>query len=272
MLKFLLFFILAIPFSFLAFTFEAAAQNKTELAYNNESLKIDSVPSLNNNQMIDSIICFAERYLGTKYRSGGTNFKGFDCSGFTSFVFSNYGITLPHSSRDQALKGLPVNFSEIKRGDLVFFKGRSKKRTVVGHVGLVVEKNDSIVRFIHSSYKKGIAYDFVSQDYYKKRFIGAKRILGDNIHDSLWADLKLPDLADEDSTDVEVEVDKTVVEHLENVNQPEPEKTDSKTYCVRKGETLYAIAKKNNTTPDKIKELNKLKSNKIYPGQKLVVN
>ena len=270
-MKYPLFFNLLIFITLLIVSFEALSQNKTDLAYNAERLKIDSIPKTNYSQMIDSIINCAEKYLGIKYKSGGTTVKGFDCSGFTSFVFSNYGINLPHSSRDQALKGIPVDVSEIKKGDLVFFKGRSQKRTVVGHVGLVVEKNDSIIRFIHSSYKKGIAYDFVSQEYYKNRFIGAKRILGDNIRDSLWAGYKLHELADEDSTEMEVEADKTVVEHVEKANQQETEKSNCKTYCVRKGETLYAIAKKNNSTPDKIKELNKLKSNKIYPGQKLVV-
>ena len=235
---------------------------------NTDTLKLDSVPKINYEKMIDSIIFCAERYLGTRYRSGGTTCQGFDCSGFTSFVFGNYGIKLPHSSRDQALKGMPLDITEIKRGDLVFFKGRNARSSVVGHVGLVVEKNDSIIRFIHSSNKKGIAYDFISTDYYKNRFIGAKRILGNNIHDSLWANFKLPDLSEEDSLGPEADTNKIEIVKSSKIKH---ETLPSKSYCVKKGETLYAVSKKNNTTPEKIKEMNNLKSDKIYPGQNLVV-
>jgi len=268
-MRFSLYIIIISSFSLLILSSECKSQNNT-ITLRTDSLKLDSIPKINYAQMIDSIIFYAEKYLGTRYKSGGIAKQGFDCSGFTSYVFGNYGIKLPHSSRDQALKGMPLDISEIKRGDLVFFKGRNQKGSAVGHVGLVVERNDSIIRFIHSSHKKGIDYDFVSSDYYKKRFIGAKRILGDNVRDSLWAGFKLPELAEEDSLDSDVETSKTD-NNKQLENQQVTDKTPSKNYVVMKGDTLYAIAKKNHTTADRIKALNKLKNNKIHPGQKLVV-
>lgn len=234
-----------------------------------DSLKPDTVYKINYEQMIDSIISYAEKHLGIRYRAGGTSKSGFDCSGFIYFVFGKYGISLPKGARNQALKGIPLDIKDIKRGDLVFFKGRNKKSALVGHVGLVVEKNDSIVRFIHASTKKGISYDFTSSEYYKIRFIGAKRLLGDNIIDSLWTTFSIPDSTEKDSLDIEsLFVNNIVQEDNPNLKT----KPSSDKHTVRKGETLFAIAKKNQTTADKIMSLNNLKSDKIHPGQILIIN
>lgn len=235
-----------------------------------DTIKKDTVIRINYNQMIDSIIYYAEKFLGTRYRYGGYSRAGFDCSGFTSYVFANFGIDLPRSSRDQALKGLPIERSAIIRGDLLFFKGRNVNSSVVGHVGLVTEVSDSTIRFIHASRKKGISYDHIDSDYYRRRYIGAKRIIGENVIDSLWADFRLPDAECTDSTDTDT-ID-TEEPDVEPVVKKETEvKKKSDTYTVRKGDTLYGIAKRHGTSVEKIMDLNKLKSDKIYPGQKLKV-
>lgn len=238
-----------------------------------DTLPTDTLKKINYDQLIDSVIFYAEKYLGTRYRAGGHNKQGFDCSGFTSYVFANFGINIPRSSRDQALKGMPLEYKDIRRGDLLFFKGRNRASKIVGHVGLVVERNDSTIRFIHASHKKGICYDYTTSDYYSARYIGAKRLLGENIIDSLWPGFHLPDTLATDTPDT-LESDSAEV----SVKTEAPVKTEtpvknevkkSNIHYVRKGDTLYSIAKKNHTTVEKITALNNLKGDKIYPGQKL---
>ena len=260
--------------SLLILSFEGICQEKlrTIKTINGEdSLKFVSVPKISYEQRIDSIIYYAEKYLGTRYRAGGRSREGFDCSGFTSYVFEKFGIDIPHSATDQALKGIPLDRTQIKRGDLVFFKGRNKKNSRVGHVGLVVEKNDSIIRFIHASSRKGITYDVTTSDYYKIRFVGAKRVLSENAFDSLWVNHKFPDPIFNDSIDLKIK--KPIIVDLEQKqNNQSFDKQSSKYYTVRNGDNLYAIAKRNHTTTDKIMKLNNLKSDKINPGKKLIVS
>ncbi|OPZ99116.1 MAG: Gamma-DL-glutamyl hydrolase precursor [Bacteroidetes bacterium ADurb.Bin408] len=238
-----------------------------------DTLKTDTISKINYDQLIDSIIFYAEKYLGTRYRAGGHNKNGFDCSGFTSYVFANFGIDIPRSSRDQALKGLPLDFNDIKRGDLLFFKGRNRNSNIVGHVGLVIERNDTTIRFIHASRNKGICYDYTTSDYYSARYIGAKRLLGDNITDSLWPGFNISDTLITDTLDdVQTDSVEPVINnytHSKNETPPKNEAKKTDIHHVKKGDTLYSIAKNNHTTVEKIIALNNLKSDKIYPGQKL---
>lgn len=101
---------------------------------------------------------------------GGTTPAGFDCSGFTQYVFAKHGISLPRVSRDQFKVGTAVSFSNLKPGDLIFFS-IAKNRTV-DHVGIYVGNG----QFINASSSKGVTiYTFGT--YWKSVFIGAKRVL-----------------------------------------------------------------------------------------------
>ena len=125
----------------------------------------------------DSLLSFAYRYLGDRYRKGGTGAHGFDCSGFTRKVFAQYGILLPHSSAAQGLMGFAVPAKKCRKGDLIFFSGRNRKRRSIGHVGIVISKPGEPVRFIHSSVGDGVRIDRMDADYYRKRFIRVARVL-----------------------------------------------------------------------------------------------
>jgi peptidoglycan DL-endopeptidase CwlO len=86
------------------------------------------------------IVRFARRYLGVRYVYGGTSPRsGFDCSGFTRFVYAHFGIALPHYSGAQFTMGHRVSERGLRPGDLVFFDG-------LGHVGLYIGSG----RFIHA--------------------------------------------------------------------------------------------------------------------------
>lgn len=123
------------------------------------------------------IIDYAKNYLGRPYRSGAKGPRAFDCSGFTSFIFKNFDITLSPSSRTQYTQGEHITLSEVRPGDLLFFGGRRGGSTV-GHVAMAVEVNENgSIKFIHAA-QRGICYDtYPDGGYYSKRFIGARRVL-----------------------------------------------------------------------------------------------
>lgn len=124
----------------------------------------------------DSMIIFGKKYLGLNYRRGGITNRGYDCSGYTMTVFAKFGIRLPHTSAGQALIGIEVNSKNIQKGDLIFFKGRSRRGHRVGHVGIVVSERGMPVKFIHSSVSDGVREDWLISDYYRKRFVKVMRV------------------------------------------------------------------------------------------------
>lgn len=126
---------------------------------------------------IDSLIQYAYTFMGANYRRGGIGAKGFDCSGYTMTVFKQFGIKLPHTSAGQGLVGLTIAKSNIKKGDLILFKGRSRKSGRIGHVGIVISEKNEPIRFIHSSTSNGVRIDRLEYLYYKKRYVKAVRFI-----------------------------------------------------------------------------------------------
>ena len=125
----------------------------------------------------EQIVSTAMNYLGRPYRTGMAGPRAFDCSGFTSFVYSSLNITLERSSRVQYQQGISVTRDELQKGDLVFFGGSRGGKTV-GHVGICVSADgNGNFQFIHAS-RSGIKIDDYNQsNYYHRRYIGARRIL-----------------------------------------------------------------------------------------------
>lgn len=127
----------------------------------------------------NDIVQRAMKYIGVPYRSGRMNPKvGFDCSGFTSYVFKKENILLTHSSRSQFTQGIQINdCKELHKGDLVFFSGSRNSRQI-GHVGIVTEVNHQTgsFSFIHAS-RTGVCVSSSTEAYYQKRYVGACRVL-----------------------------------------------------------------------------------------------
>lgn len=128
-------------------------------------------------QLVTDLIDEANNHLGTRYHRGGKKPGGFDCSGFTSYIFRQFGINLSASSGGQFTQGTEVDTDDIRPGDLLFFKG-SRSRSV-GHVAIAIENNHDTgeITFIHAAVKGGIRIDRVSQPYYRTRYLGARRVL-----------------------------------------------------------------------------------------------
>jgi len=127
----------------------------------------------------EKIVESAKKYIGTPYRRGRMNPKsGFDCSGFTSYVFKKQNIELPRVSRLQySADNSIADTSKLQAGDLVFFSGsRVSKR--IGHVGIVTEADGTgNFSFIHASCSAGVVVSSSTEAYYAKRYIGACRIV-----------------------------------------------------------------------------------------------
>lgn len=129
---------------------------------------------------VEVVIQEAENHLGTPYRSAGKTPKGFDCAGFTRYCYSKLGITLAPYAGGQLPQGEEIkNTKQLRRGDLVFWGGRGGGKKNIGHVGIVVEVDTmrGSFRFIHSATTGGIRYDYSEEPYYKKRYVGACRII-----------------------------------------------------------------------------------------------
>jgi peptidoglycan DL-endopeptidase CwlO len=112
------------------------------------------------------VVGIAMQYLGTPYVWGGESPGGFDCSGFTYYVFSRVGVSLPRTVSAQYSVGVGVSRSELQPGDLVFFNG-------LGHVGIYIGGN----QFIHSPHTGDVVKVSAMTGYYDSNYVGARRVL-----------------------------------------------------------------------------------------------
>jgi cell wall-associated NlpC family hydrolase len=112
------------------------------------------------------VVGIAMQYLGTPYVWGGASPGGFDCSGLVMYVYSQVGVSLPHSSYAQYGAGVPVSMSDLQPGDLVFFDG-------LGHVGIYVGGGN----FIHAPHTGDVVKISSLSGWYASSFVGARRIL-----------------------------------------------------------------------------------------------
>ncbi len=132
--------------------------------------------SSKTSSMIDDLLSEAKKYIGTPYVHGAKGPRAFDCSGYTSFIYKQFGYNISPGSRIQYTQGEPVARKDLRKGDLVFFTSRSSGKNV-GHVGIVysVDKVTGDFTFIHASLK-GVKISPFS-GYYVPRYVGAKRII-----------------------------------------------------------------------------------------------
>ena len=120
------------------------------------------------------IVAFARNYLGKSYKYGTSGPNTFDCSGFTTFVFKNFGYSLNRSSAGQLSNGTPVQKSDIIIGDLVLFRDPSINKAAASHVGMYIGNG----QFIHASSRRGgVIITSLSEAYYSRYFVGARRVL-----------------------------------------------------------------------------------------------
>ena len=152
--------------------------------YSEEDFKVDQEKNSAVNNMLSSetakvnkgeeVVNYAKNYLGTDYVVGGkTPESGFDCSGFTRYVFSNFGYNLGTTAANQNNIGVDVSKEDLQEGDLILFYDEGKNK--IGHTGIYISNGE----FIHAANpQRGVVTDNLNTNtYYNERFIVAKRIV-----------------------------------------------------------------------------------------------
>lgn len=151
-------------------------------------VSVDDIPVVrfDNSEVADSvtsehIINFAQSLLGTRYRPATSDpDRGFDCSGFVSYVFKNFNFKVPRSSGEFAGIGEKVNYEDARPGDIILFTSPTNRHRV-GHVGIVYSNDGNDVKFIHSTSGKEYGVTISTMDEtYKRRFVRVVRILRQN--------------------------------------------------------------------------------------------
>jgi len=128
---------------------------------------IDREASSKGQQVVE----FAKKFLGTRYVYGGSTPSGFDCSGFTSYVYKQFGYTINRTAAGQASNGVAVSKADLQAGDIVLFKNGGSG---IGHAGIYIGNG----QFIHAVKPgKPLGYSTLNSGYYSTNYVCARRIL-----------------------------------------------------------------------------------------------
>lgn len=126
----------------------------------------------------DSLVAYAKTLIGTPYKYASTDPSvGFDCSGFITYVFNHYNISVPRSSKDFENTGTEIPIGKSKRGDLILFTGTDSTERVIGHMGIIVSNNKEGLQFIHATSGKAYSVTITPfNKYYQGRFVKTIRV------------------------------------------------------------------------------------------------
>ncbi|MDR2198378.1 MAG: C40 family peptidase [Deltaproteobacteria bacterium] len=272
--------------SFLLFTFViAGCQKASRFAARPRAVpSFEAVYSEPNRLLVNNILKTAFSQFGNRYRYGGNSPEtGFDCSGFVSWVYKQYGVNLPRSSRDMLGVGTPIEKADLRPGDLVFFNyGYS-------HVGIYTG-ND---KYIHSpSTGKRIQESDINGAGRKNHYVGARRVIDNqgvtNISASLKAEwvkqsrhqttLALNDQAATRHTGAKANYSrpKNTASKGKNANSAARTKNgggkNAKTHKVANGDTLYDLSKRYGVSTSDLVAYNHMpNANKLKPGQTIKI-
>lgn len=152
---------------------ERTLSEETKVEEKAEEVKESTAENEKQTSKGEEIVNFAKKYLGCKYVYGGSGPSTFDCSGFTMFVYKNFGVSLSHSATAQSKKGTYVEKSNLQPGDLVFFKDY-ETMVGIGHCGIYIGGGE----FIHASSGTGycVKISTLLSGSYSTRYETARRI------------------------------------------------------------------------------------------------
>ena len=125
------------------------------------------------------LVGFAKTLIGIPYRYASSNPNiGFDCSGFVSYVFHNFGVNVPRSSSEFSQAGTPVKIEDAKVGDVLVFTGTNPRKRTAGHVGIIAKIEGDTIQFIHSTSGKTHGVTLTTMNpYYRSRLMKAVSVL-----------------------------------------------------------------------------------------------
>lgn len=148
---------------------------RSDLLALTEAPKYNSQTALGEAPVVNTVgqqlVNYAQQFLGTPYVWGGTTTSGFDCSGFTQYVYKQFGYSLKRTAANQLTCGTKVT-GDLQVGDLVFFTNTYTTTAAASHVGIYIGNN----MFIHAA-NGGVKITSLDHEYYAPRYIGAQRII-----------------------------------------------------------------------------------------------
>ena len=157
-------------------------ENKKLLSEQNKLLgQLDEIEDKRNNLAQsaleynkENLLLNAKKHLGGKYVWGGTHPKGFDCSGYTQYLYKKEGVDIPRTAYEQSKVGKEVSRYDLKKGDLLFFLTDKSRGIPVTHVGMYIGDG----KFIHAASKRqGIIISSLEKSRYGSIFVKATRII-----------------------------------------------------------------------------------------------
>jgi cell wall-associated NlpC family hydrolase len=121
----------------------------------------------------EQLVDVAQQYLGARYVFGGASPSGFDCTGFVMFVYSQFGVSLPHNETGQLNSGPRVSPEDLQPGDVVVFA--NTYRAGLSHTGIFIGDG----KFVHAANERtGVVVSNLWDSYWGPRFVGASRAMG----------------------------------------------------------------------------------------------
>jgi cell wall-associated NlpC family hydrolase len=166
----------------------ATASQEAVRPITEDSVNLDPPPLLRPGEIIETgttkpadLLKFSKTLIGVPYRAASTDpSKGFDCSGFITYVFNHFNVAVPRSSVDFTYVGKEIDYRMAGPGDLILFTGTDSTIRVVGHMGIVVSNEPDSLLFIHSTSgkAKGVVITKL-ENYYTSRFVKVIRVFPD---------------------------------------------------------------------------------------------
>ena len=160
---------------------QASKNNHSTVSVTTKTAKKSTVPARvinTGNVSAASVVEFAKTLIGIKYKYGSSKKEnGFDCSGFITYVFSNFNIAVPRSSVDFTNAGIEIPLKESAKGDLILFTGSDASSGIVGHMGIINQNRKGKISFIHaaSGNSRGVMISEMNS-YFSPRFIKVIRV------------------------------------------------------------------------------------------------
>ena len=152
--------------------------NITIVALPDPTIYIQGLEIKTGSTVPDSLVAFGKSLVGIRYLYASSDpAKGFDCSGFITYVFNHFGIAVPRSSVDFTNVGLEIPMEVVSPGDLILFTGTDSTTGIIGHMGIVESNEHGNLLFLHAT--SGKAYGVTIsplKGYYETRFVKVIRV------------------------------------------------------------------------------------------------
>lgn len=165
-----------IPILLLVLLISSCKSKKTYSSKKRQTHTVEVNTSTKPSEKAETIVKYAKKFNGTRYKYGGTTKRGMDCSGLIYTAFKDNNVSVPRTTNDLKTYGDWVDLKEVNVGDLVFFATKKNSRKV-NHVGIITNVRPGNVEFIHASSSKGVMISSLAEKYWYFAFVQARRVL-----------------------------------------------------------------------------------------------